>query len=263
MISWSRIKGVMIQEGYITRRESALWFDLLIFSAMSVIVFGLLSQYLTQHSNSDAATNVILGMLLWEVLRINQYSVSLNSMWNMWSHNLTNIFITPVSIAEYIIANCAISLLKTAGVFAIISIISSFIFNFNILSIGVPTFLLGFTILSVFAWSVGWLLLGLVFRYGTSIQAVTWGAIMFFQPLTATFFPVSVLPGWLQAVAYLFPPTYVFEASRNAVSTGQVDWQLFIPGLALTVVWGFISVSGFVAIFHRSRVIGQFARNDS
>jgi ABC-2 type transport system permease protein len=262
-MAWSRIKGVMLQELYITRRESALWFDLLVFSTISVIVFGLLSQYLTEHSSSAAATNVILGMLLWEVARVNQYCVSLNSMWNLWSKNLGNIFITPVSTTEYITANCLLALLRTVIVFVLISVAASLIFHFNILSIGAVTLLLGFTTLSIFAWAIGWLLLGLVFRYGTSIQAITWGAFFFLQPLTAAFFPISVLPSAFRAIAYAFPPTYVFEASRRAVASDGIAWHLFIPALILDVLWAAVGVASFVMLFHRSRVVGQFARNDS
>ena len=262
-MAWSRIRGVMLQEFYITRRESALWFDLLVFSTMAVVVFGLLSRYLTAHSSSAAATNVILGMLLWEVLRMNQYCVSLNSMWNIWSKNLSNIFITPVSIAEYIAANCLLALLRTVMVFVVVSTTAALVFGFNVLSIGTVTFVLAFVILAVFAWGIGWLLLGFVFRYGTSIQAITWGAVYFFQPLTAAFFPVSVLPGPLRAVAYAFPPTCAFEAARNAAATGGVAWHLLLPGLLLTAVWFTVGVMSFGRLFRRSRVIGQFARNDS
>ncbi len=33
-------------------------------------------------------------------------------------------------------------------------------------------------------------------------------------PLTCVYYPVSILPGWLQAIAWILPPTYVFEGMR-------------------------------------------------
>ncbi|MGH3429572.1 MAG: ABC transporter permease, partial [Mycobacteriales bacterium] len=177
--------------------------------------------------------------------------------------NLSNIFITPMSTTEYILANCLLALLRAVLVFAVVAVAAALVFGFNVLSIGIVTFVLAFAILTVFAWGIGWLLLGFVFRYGTGIQAVTWGAVYFFQPLTAAFFPVSVLPGPLQAVAYAFPPTYAFEASRHAATAGGVDWHLLLPGLLLDGLWFAAGVVSFNRLFRRSRVIGQFARNDS
>ena len=35
-----------------------------------------------------------------------------------------------------------------------------------------------------------------------------------FLPLTCVYYPVAVLPAWLQTVAWTLPPTYVFEGMR-------------------------------------------------
>ena len=43
------------------------------------------------------------------------------------------------------------------------------------------------------------------------------------QPISATFYPASVLPAWLRPVALLLPSTHVFEGMRQAPSGGGVD----------------------------------------
>jgi ABC-2 type transport system permease protein len=205
-MSWQRIKGIILQEAYVARREATVWVDLIVVSTMSVVVFGFLSRYLTQSQNRTAATYVILGLLLWEVTRINQWCVSVNSLWNMWSSNLTNVFVTPISIPEYIAGNCILAFVKTTAVSIVLSVAAALAFDFNILSLGAPTLVLCLMIMTVFAWALGWLLLGVIFRYGITVQSVAWGTIFFLQPLCAVFFPLAVLPEPLHPIARLLPP---------------------------------------------------------
>ncbi len=41
-------------------------------------------------------------------------------------------------------------------------------------------------------------------------------------PLACIYYPVSVLPHWLQYVAWSLPPTYVFEGMRALLKTIQL-----------------------------------------
>ena len=41
-------------------------------------------------------------------------------------------------------------------------------------------------------------------------------------PLCCVYYPVAVLPGWLQPVAWVLPPTYVFEGLRAVLGRPRV-----------------------------------------
>jgi ABC-2 type transport system permease protein len=47
---------------------------------------------------------------------------------------------------------------------------------------------------------------------------------------------VATLPGWMQAVARLLPPSYVFEGMRAVVAGGPVDGALLATGGALAIL---------------------------
>jgi ABC-2 type transport system permease protein len=84
-----------------------------------------------------------------------------------------------------------------------------------------------------------------------------------FQPLTAAFFPLSVLPLWLQHIAHAFPATYVFENARRALAGGSgILWSSFFLILAFNLAYTFVAVLGFQKLFEKSKDSGQFARND-
>src|SRR5690242_21798029 len=109
-----RIKAVLLQELYITRGSLEILVDLFYTSLITVVVFGLVSGFLTGVTEGpNTGSYLILGMLLWDVIRVNQYSVTVGSLWNIWSHNLSNMFVAPLSLAEYIAAHMLSGLLKT------------------------------------------------------------------------------------------------------------------------------------------------------
>ncbi len=241
-MSTTRIKAVLLQEFYITRNSLEIIIDLFFFSIMTMTVFGFVSLFLSGSVNSTSAHYLLLGILLWEIIRISQYSISVGALWNIWSRNLSNMFITPLSIKEFMIAYMISATIKASLTFIFISLIASVIFDFNIFSIGIANLLLSFINLTIFSWTTGIIILGLIFRFGVRIQALAWGLIFLFQPLTAAFFPVKILPDLLKIIAYTLPPTYVFEAARNALADPSVNWNFAGIALLQNIIYFIISL---------------------
>ena len=257
-----RLKAVLLQELYITRRSLEIIVDLFYTSLITVVVFGFVSGFLSGVLNPNTGSYLILGMLLWDVIRVTQYSITVGGLWNIWSHNLSNMFVAPLSMAEYLAAHLLSGLAKTAVIFMMISAIAAFGFHFQIWRVGLVNLGLFFVNLTMFAWAVGLTLLGVVFMIGTRIQALAWGAVFIFQPLTAAFFPLGVLPPAARAVAYAIPPTWVFEAARRALATPAVDWTSAGIAFGENVVFLGAGAWAFRYMWARSRRTGQFARND-
>lgn len=261
-MSLSRIKSIIIQELYITRHSLEVLLDLFYFSVVTIVVFGFVSLYLSGSQNAQAAQFLLIGMILWEVIRVTQYSVSVGSLWNIWSRNLSNMFVAPLTMKEYMFAEIIAGAIKTIIVLIVISIIAFFVFNFNILNSGFVNLVLFFINLSMFSWSIGIVLLGLIFRFGTRIQALAWGLVFLFQPLTAAFFPISVLPEFMRIIAYTLPPTYVFEAARKSISNPSIDWTMMGISFLENLIYLIIAVWFFNKMFDKSKKTGQFAKNE-
>ena len=257
-----RIAAILLQELFITKRSLEVIVDLFFMSLMTVIVFWFVSRFLVGALNANTGLYLILGMVLWEVVRVNQYSLSVGSLWNIWSRNLSNMFIAPLSVTEYVAAQMLSGLIKTFVTFGMICTIAAYGFHFNVLRLGLLNLVLFFANLTVFAWAVGLALLGVIFLAGTRIQALAWGFIFLFQPLTAAFYPVSVLPPALRQIAYALPPTFVFEAARQALSHAAVNWPYAAAASAENLAYFAAAVLAFNLMFARSRKTGQFARNE-
>lgn len=259
-MSLSRIWGIIIQEVYVTKRSVEVIVDLFFFSMMTTIAYGLVTIFLTGEIKSQASGYLFSGMILNEIVRITQYSMSVGVLWNIWSRNLSNLFVTPLLIREFLIAHMISGIIKALPTFILIAIISKHLFQFDFFSMGVPNLTLFFINLTVFAWALGILINGFIFRYGTRIQALAWGLIFLIQPLTAAFFPVDILPIYIRVFSYLLPPTYVFEAGRMAINNPEINLNYALIALLLNIFWLTTSIIFFNLMFKRSKTTGQFAR---
>ena len=258
-----RIYGVLLQEFYLTIHSLEIVVDVFIFPLISVVIFGLISLYLAGSDQNAAANYILLGMILWQAIWVIAYSVATGSMWNIWSKNLGNMFVSPLNVGEYMSAHFLSGCVKAVALLTIADLMSVWVFGFDVLDIGLPVLLLTFVVFAAFAFAVSIAVLGLIFRFGTRVAALSWSVITVFQPLAATFFPLADMPYALQVVARLLPPTYAFEAARYGLDYGVVEWGMIGAGLALAVVYCLICVAFFAYLFKKSRDTGQFARNES
>jgi ABC-2 type transport system permease protein len=262
-ISPERIRAVLLQEAYIMARSVEVLVDLPLWSLVTAVVFGFVTRFLSQVMTPIVAQYLYMGTLLWEIIRVAQYSMSVGALWNVWSHNLNNMFITPLSMVEYVIAQMLSAAVKALILFGIMLVIAAVVFDFNLLNIGPTNLLLLFFNLLFFAYSVGLLILGIILRLGTRIQALAWGLVLIFQPLTAAYYPLAVMPPPLQVVARAFPPTYVFESARAALAApADVDWTSHTIAAAENIVYFAVATAFFATMYRRSRQSGQFARNE-
>ena len=263
MLNLRRVRAILWQEFFITRRAGDVMADIFIFPFANIIVFGFLSLYLSGE-NTFMGQQVLMGMLLWNVIWIVQYSVTVGSLWNIWSRNLTNLFISPMRLPEYILAHALSGMIKASIVLGIAAVLSIYVFDFNLFSIGAPAFLLVFMNLSLFAYALGIALLGIIFRYGTRVQAAAWATVSFFQPLSAAFYPLEIMPTALQLLAKLFPATHAFEAARFALANnGALAWNSLGIAFVENVLYGILATLLFAYLYNASRDSGQFARNES
>jgi ABC-2 type transport system permease protein len=237
-------------------------FDLGLFTLINVLIFGYVSLWLAGTANREGAYYLLLGMILWQIVYTNQYSVSVGCLWNVWSRNLSNMFVAPLSIGEHMAAFLVSGVIKTLLIFLLTAALSIVAFHFNVFDLGALNLTIYFVNLTMFAWTLGIIILGLIFCYGMRMQAFAWGIAFLFQPLTAAYYPVKVLPPALQAFAYALPPTYVFEAARLNWSTGVSDWNMIATAMVLNVVYLVVAIWIFSFLFKRSKESGQFARNE-
>jgi ABC-2 type transport system permease protein len=72
---------------------------------------------------------------------------------------------------------------------------------------------------------------------------------------------VSVLPQWLQALAWALPPTYVFEGMRALIIAHELRGELMLGALALNAVYIAIAVAVFLRLLDSARRVGSLLQS--
>ena len=134
-----------------------------------------------------------------------------------------------------------------------------FFFGFNLLSLG-AALVAFFAVLVLTSWALGLLAAGLILRYGLAAEELAWSMAFLLLPLSCVYYPVSVLPDWLQPVALALPSTHVFEGMRSILlqhtfNASDLWWALGLNSIYLVV--GYAAFSWFL---QSARVNGSLLR---
>jgi len=133
-------------------------------------------------------------------------------------------------------------------------------FDFNFYSIGLPLIVF-FCNLIFTSWSLGIFVSGLVLRNGLGAESIVWTLMFGVMPLACIYYPVSVLPHWLQYVAWALPPTYVFEGMRALLTDHVFRTDLMVEALAINVVLLIASFAIFLALLRSARRHGSLIQS--
>ncbi|HYD35766.1 MAG TPA: ABC transporter permease [Vitreimonas sp.] len=257
-MSWARIKAILLHSYYHTSHSVETWVDLGWFTFIQLGVFGFLASFFAQ-GNPEMGRALLLGFLFWEVVRIGQYCVSITLMWEVWSHSLSTMFISPLTMEEFFTSQMISGAIKTLGLVVLLSLTSKFMFGFWIFELGLMS-IIYISLLLLFSYAMGIFIAGLIVRYGTDIQSLAWGLIFIFQPLSAVYYPVSALPPALQYVAMISPITYVMESARMQLSGFSPHWNYLLISTFLGLAYFAGSLWFLKAMYLQARRNGSFAR---
>jgi ABC-2 type transport system permease protein len=261
-LSTQRIGAMVLRYVYLLRSSWSRVADLIYWPAVQLFVWGFLQFYLAQNSGFFArASGMFIGaILLWDILFRGQLGFSVSFLEEMWSRNLANLMFSPLRPIEFVAALMVMSIVRLAVGMIPVTILAIVFFGFNLYGFGLAlaAFFLNLILTS---WSVGIVVSGLVMRNGMGAETLAWTVMFVLMPLTCVYYPVSVLPAWLQWVAWALPPTYVFEGMRALVLEQTFHADLMLAAFALNLVYFAIAVGVFLALLKSARRIGSLLQS--
>src|SRR5436853_1951031 len=194
--------------------------------------------------------------MMWDILFRGQLGFAISFLEEMWSRNLSNLMISPLRPIEFVCALMIMSLIRLAIGMLPVTFLAIAFFGFNVYSLGFA--LAAFFInLILTSWAVGIVVAGVLLRNGMGAETLAWTLMFVLMPLTCVYYPVSVLPDWLQGISWLLPPTYVFEGMRALVMQQSVRADLMVEALALNAIYFAIAVFVFLKLLESARRIGS------
>ena len=166
-----------------------------------------------------------------------------------------------MQIKEFVTAAYVLGLIQATLVALILSIVAGTFYGFNILNLGVYAGLL-FANLMIMGWALGMVSTALIVRWGPQAEVLAWAVPFVVQPVSAVFYPVSVLPQPLQVVANLVPAAHVFEGMRAVMTSGAESaiWAHIGSAFVLNIVYLVGAGALFRLLFEQAREKGLLAK---
>jgi ABC-2 type transport system permease protein len=97
---------------------------------------------------------------------------------------------------------------------------------------------------------------GLILRLGLSAEELAWAAIFILAPVSGVYYPIAVLPSWLQPISLAFPSAHTFEGMRELLIHGVFSWEHFWTAVALNVVYLALGAGVFAWAMRNARQRG-------
>ncbi|MFY9745116.1 MAG: ABC transporter permease [Acidobacteriaceae bacterium] len=265
-----RTSALLLRQYYLLRGSPARVVPLFSWVAIDIILWGFITRYL--NSVSGARFNFVPAMLgavlLWDFMARVMQGITTAFLEDVWSRNFLNLFASPLSVSEYL-GGLVLSSIATSAIGLVVMVaLATLVFGLSFFVYGamLAAFLL---VLFLFGISLGIFGSALVLRFGPAAEWFIWPIPAFISPLACVFYPLSTLPHWMQWLARIIPPSYVFEGMRQILSrqTGaapQAAQAIAITPLLIGSVLALVYLLGmaraFTGVYRHAVRTGLIAR---
>ncbi|MDA8171539.1 MAG: ABC transporter permease [Nitrospiraceae bacterium] len=258
-MSARRLWALCLRQLYLYRRSMPRLLEIFYWPTMDLLLWGFVTLYLQRNATGGIPVFVsyfIGALILWDVLFRAEQGISVSFLEDMWARNLINIFVSPVTVPEYLLALMIISALKVAAAFSVTSSLGWIFYSFDIFKLGVSLLPLALNLVAM-GWAIGIFTTALILRYGLEAEILAWALAFLFLPFSAVFYPVEVLPHALRAVAMLIPASHAFEGMRAVIKNPGVfpAGQLAMAS-GLNLAYLLVSAWFFMRVYKKALIRG-------
>lgn len=217
-----RINALVQRHLFLYRRSLPRLMEIFYWPFIDLVIWGFITVYLMKFQGQlPGVVAFFLGaLILWDVLFRAQQGITISFLEEVWARNLMNLFASPLTPGEFLASTMALSVFKVTAVSVVMATCALLFYDYNVFMIGLS--LIPFVLnLMIAGWIIGVLTTSLIMRFGQEVEVFAWGMVFLFQPISCVFYPVEVLPKWLQAIAWGNPAAHVFEGMRQVLTVSS------------------------------------------
>jgi len=241
-----------------TRRNALTVFEVVFWPVVSLLSVGLLTTFLDL--DPGARVFVLVGALAFSVVHVCQLDVAYAVLFDMWAKSVKHEFLAPVRPWHMALGAWLMGVLRGTAVFLLMTGVSRWAFGVSFLAPGwlpAGSLLLG---LLLSAAAVGLVVATLLLLFGVHAEVTAWSGVSLVLLVCGIYYPVSLLPAPLAAVARGIPVTYFLEAFRAHFGFAPFAPDPLTPGYALALLYLGLAYAGFGAAVTRARRTGMLLR---
>ena len=248
------ICAVTLRNALMSARNVFFFFELLFWPIVGILSIGLMSRFL--ELSEEQASFVLVGTIALSVVNVCQLEVAYAVLLDVWSKSLKHQFLAPIGIRHLTLGSWIVGMVRSLAVFVLLAVLGRWAFGFHVLQPGwlaLGTFLLGCFLT---AWVVGVAVCALITLFGNRAEGFAWASVNLVLVLAGIYYPISVLPDSMAAVARALPLTYFLDAYRAHYGFESEFHAPVATGLALSALYAALAHWAFLAAIQRARRTG-------
>jgi ABC-2 type transport system permease protein len=253
-----------------------VWLAYSVVNALAVTLIGKASSEITGVAMTVTQINtfilfLMVGTLVWHYLAMVFDLVSESIQWERWEGTIEYTFMAPISRLTHLLGQAAFAVLYGVLHTSIIMGIVALFFKVDLSNANVPGMLL-----IVISGSMSFIGLGMFAAVlpllspekGMQMTNIIKTLVLL---VSGVYYPISVLPTWLQPAAYISPAFYMLAGMRDALQQGTPilanasSAGLFTPYIIPLLITGLITIPSGLYIFMRAeryaKQTGRLKRN--
>ena len=251
---WRRLLAIAQRHVYLYIGSWPRFVETLFWPMLNMLMLGFVSLYMLRQFSSATvvASIMIAGTMLNEIMLRTTMGLMVMFLEEIWSRNLGHLFASPLKLSDYIIAGMGFTFVKSIVSILPAIIVAMILFHFSIFRLGWP--LLPFTLLLIMnGWWYGMLVIALLLRFGMAAEWMAWMSTWLIVPLLAPYYPVAILPHWMQPISWSLPATYVFESMKSILAGGGMHGSYLLAALALNIFYTVIAGCVLCRVYQGTR----------
>ena len=234
----NKIFALSLRHVYLIKGSFPRILDLIYWPTIQIFLWGFISKFFTLNSSyfENTVGIILSAAILYDFLFRSSISYNMMFLEEIWSRNFTNLFIAPIKISEIIAALTFTAIFRTLIGLVPAALLAIPLFGVSIFKIGIPLIFLLIT-LYIFGVTLGLLVTSGLVRFGPSFENIAWASLFFLAPLGCIYYPIEILPDWLQIVAKLLPLVHIFEEMRNVLIHDIVNYYQILKAIIISFIY--------------------------
>ena len=237
-MNWNKIFALSLRHIYLIKGSFPRILDLIYWPTIQIFLWGFISKFFTLNSTfyENTVGIILSAAILYDFLFRSSISYNMMFLEEIWSRNFTNLFIAPIKLSEIIAALTFTAIFRTLIGLVPAALLAIPFFGVSILKIGTPLIFLLIT-LYIFGVTLGLLVTSGLVRFGPSFENIAWASLFFLAPLGCIYYPIEILPDWLQIISKLLPLVYIFEEMRNILIYDIINYSQIIKAILIAFIY--------------------------
>ena len=254
---WHKIYALILRHLYLIKSSFPRILDLIYWPSIQIFLWGFISKFFTLNTSyyNDTVGIILTAAILYDFLFRTSISYNMMFLEEIWSRNFTNLFIAPIKINEIIAALTLTAILRTMIGLVPAALLAIPFFGVSIFKLGMPLIFLLLS-LYIFGISLGLLVTAGLIRFGPSFENIAWASLFFLAPLGCIYYPIEILPNWLQLIAKALPLVHIFEEMRNILINDSINYYSIIKSIIISSGYFLFGVAIFYTAYFGARKRG-------